>query len=175
MKKFVCTTLIILNVIWVQAQDTSELYAEKTSSIDSLITNLYSVISGEKGEERNWNLMKHLFYANSKLIPTGRNKEGDFLARYMTVDDYINTSGKWLTDNGFFEKEIHRTVDVFGNIAQVFSTYEAFNSEADEKPFMRGINSIQLLFDENRWWIVNIFWMQETPNNPIPEMYLPKH
>lgn len=174
MKKFVCTTLIIFNALWIQAQDTAELYTEKTSSIDSLITNLYSVISGEKGQERNWDLMKHLFYANSKLIPTGRNQEGDFLARYMTVDDYINSSGKWLTDNGFFEKEIHRKVDLFGNIAQVFSTYEAFNSENDEKPFMRGINSIQLLFDENRWWIINIFWMQETPNNPIPDMYLPK-
>ncbi|WP_250432623.1 hypothetical protein [Hanstruepera flava] len=175
MKKFVCTILIIFNTFWVQAQDAAELYAEKTSSIDSLITNLYGVISGEKGQERNWDLMKHLFYANSKLIPTGRNQEGDFLARYMTVDDYINSSGKWLTDNGFFEKEIHRKVDVFGNIAQVFSTYEAFNSEADEKPFMRGINSIQLLFDENRWWIVNIFWMQETKDHPIPETYLPKN
>ncbi len=166
--------VIIMQAPFCQAQDLNELYETKTASIDSTITTLYGVISGEKGEERNWELMKHLFYPNAKLIPTGMNEEGVFLARYMTPDDYINSSGKWLIDNGFFEIETHREVNQFGNIAQIFSTYESFNSEADEKPFMRGINSIQMLYDGSRWWIVNIFWMQESPENPIPEKYLPK-
>jgi uncharacterized protein YciI len=38
---------------------------------------------------------------------------------------------------------------------------------------MRGINSIQLLYDNNRWWVVNIYWSQESKSNPIPEGYLP--
>jgi len=42
-------------------------------------------------------------------------------------------------------------------------------------PFMRGINSIQLLNDDNRWWIINIYWTQESEENPIPDMYLPKN
>ncbi len=92
----------------------------------------------------------------------------------MTVDDYITVSGPWLVDNGFYEKEIHREVQVFGNIAQVFSTYECFHSKTDETPFMRGINSIQLLFDGQRWWIINIYWAQATAENPIPKAYLPE-
>jgi hypothetical protein len=174
MKKSLCFALFVMTCFLMQSQDKAELYEQKVSSIDSTITTLYAVISGEKGEERNWDLMKHLFHSDAKLIPSGFNQESDFLARYMTVDDYISASGKWLTDNGFFEKEIHREVNQFGNIAQVFSTYEAFNSETDEKPFMRGINSIQMLYDGSRWWIINIFWMQESPENPIPENYLPK-
>ena len=174
MKKSAFIVIFVLNIFWVQAQENSELYLEKVSSIDSTITNLYAVISGEKGEERNWELMKYLFHANAKLIPTGQNQEGDFLAQYMTVDDYISTAGSWLIENGFFEKEIHREVNQFGNIAQVFSTYESFYSEADDKPFMRGINSIQMLYDGSRWWVINIYWMQESPENPIPEIYLPK-
>lgn len=174
MKKPLCIAFFMLTCFWMQSQDKTELYEQKVSSIDSTIVTLYDVISGEKGQERNWDLMKYLFYSNAKLIPSGFNQESDFLARYMTVDDYISTSGKWLTDNGFFEKEIHREVNQFGNIAQVFSTYEAFNSQIEEKPFMRGINSIQMLYDGARWWIINIFWMQESPENPIPENYLPK-
>ena len=93
----------------------------------------------------------------------------------MTVDDYIKSSGKWLVENGFFEKEIYRTTNTFGNITQVFSTYESFYSEADKKPFARGINSIQLLNDGKRLWIINIYWTQESTTNPIPVAYLPKH
>ena len=74
----------------------------------------------------------------------------------------------------FFEKEISRKVEQFGNIAQVFSSYEAFHSESDAQPFMRGINSIQLLYDNQRWWIVNVYWMQESAEHPIPEVYLKK-
>ena len=87
-------------------------------------------------------------------------------------DQYIQTSGKWLLENGFFEKEIGRKTDQFGNMAQVFSTYESFKTKSDTKPFMRGINSIQLLNDGKRWWIINIFWQGETPNQPIPKKYI---
>ena len=117
--------------------------------------------------------MKFLFHPDAKLIPTGKNKEGLYNARFMTSDDYIENNGNWLIENGFFEKEIHRTVNTFGSITQVFSTYESFHSESDSNPFMRGINSIQLLNDGNRWWIINIYWKQETEDNPIPDMYLP--
>ena len=70
------------------------------------------------------------------------------------------------------KKRFLRRVEYFGSIAHVFSSYESFHTETDEEPFMRGINSIQLLNDGNRWWIVNIYWSQESKNNPIPEVYL---
>ena len=149
-------------------------YSDQVATIDATIETLYSVISGDAGVERDWDLFKFLFRKNAKLIPTGRNKEDKQIARYMSPEDYINTSGKWLLENGFHEKEINRVTESFGNIAHVFSTYESYKSKSDEKPFMRGINSIQLLNDGERWWIVNIFWMQESSNNPIPKAYLPK-
>ena len=53
------------------------------------------------------------------------------------------------------------------------STYETYWSEEDAAPFMRGINSIQLLYKDGRWWVVTIFWDNESPENPIPAEYLP--
>ena len=65
-------------------------------------------------------------------------------------------------------------MEAFGNIAHVFSTYESKHAKDDAKPFARGINSMQLLRDGDRWWLVTIFWDSEKPSNPIPSEYLPK-
>jgi len=167
-------TLLFSLSITIQAQSPREKHINKVQTLNSTILTLYAVISGEKGQERDWELMKFLFHPEAKLIPSGKNKEGVYVARYMTPDDYILSNGQWLIDEGFFEKEIHRSVNTFGNITQVFSTYESYKSEADEMPFMRGINSIQLLNDGERWWILNIYWTQESQENPIPKEYLPK-
>ncbi|MBQ4822439.1 hypothetical protein [Aquimarina sp. MMG016] len=175
MKKSFLTILFLLAIIAIQAQENNEKYLDKVKTLDSTLETLYAVISGEKGEERNWELFRFLFKPNARLIPSGKNKDGIYGLRYLSPDDYIKSSGKWLIENGFFEKEIHRATNTFGNITQVFSTYESFKSKSDTDPFMRGINSIQLLDDSNRWWVVNIYWTQETEQNPIPKEYLPKH
>lgn len=143
-------------------------------TINSTINTFYSVISGEKGQPRDWSLFKFLFHPEAKLITSGKDNESNFQIRFMKPDDYVKSSGKWSVDNGFIQKEIHRTVDAFGNIAHVFSTFESFHSKEDPKPFMRGINSIELLNDGKRWWIINILWDNENRRNPIPRNYLPK-
>jgi len=168
MKKIFLILLCYPAFFWAQKSD----YSSKVQTIDSTIETLYSVISGEKGEERNWELFKYLFHEDAKLIPSGANRQGVVGVRYLTKDQYIQTSGKWLLENGFFEKEIGRKTDQFGNMAQVFSTYESFKTKSDTKPFMRGINSIQLLNDGKRWWIINIFWQGETSEQPIPKKYI---
>jgi hypothetical protein len=157
------------------AQTSNEMYHDKVESLDTTLHTLYAVISGEKGEARDWELFAFLFHPDAKLIPTGKNEEGVIEARFITPEGYIERSGNWLVENGFFEKEIHRAVQTFGNITQVFSTYESFRSEADDAPFMRGINSIQLLNDGERWWIINIYWMQESEEHSIPTDYLPSN
>jgi hypothetical protein len=81
-------------------------------------------------------------------------------------------SGKYLEENGFFEKEVARRVESFGNIAHVFSTYESRHKADDAQPFARGINSIQLMNDGKRWWIVTVFWQGEDKSNPLPDKYL---
>jgi len=181
MKKTITNILtLIFFAGWLQAQQTTkkdsldDKYSEKVSSIDATVNTLYQVISGEKGEERNWELLKYLFHPDAKMIASGRNREGKIGARYSSPDGYINYSGKWLVENGFFEDELHRVTEQFGSLAHVFSTYQTFHSKKEAKPFMRGINSIQLLHDGHRWWVVNIYWSQEKPDNPIPKKYLPK-
>lgn len=175
---FVLLVLTSFNGLKAQNNDekkTTTFTVDKTvvSTLDATIKSLYDVISGEKNEPRNWKQFKFLFKPDAKLIAAGKDKNGNYRTHFMTPEDYIKSSGKWLVNNGFIETEIHRNLDTFGNIAHAFSTYHAFHSATDEEPFMRGINSIQLTNDGSRWWIVNIFWTQESRRNPIPDKYLP--
>ena len=89
-----------------------------------------------------------------------------------TIDDYVTTAGPSLLQNGFFEVEIHRVTEEFGNIAHLFSTYESRRDPDDPEPFVRGINSFQVIYDGERWWVLNIFWTDER-TAPIPAKYLP--
>jgi len=173
MKKVVI--LFFLVSLSLNAQEETKDYSKHVVTLDSTIETLYAAISGDAGVERDWALFKYLFHKDAKLIPTGKNKDGKHVARYMTPDDYIKSSGKWLFENGFHELEINRETQTFGNITQVFSTYESFKNKSDTEPFMRGINSIQLMNDGQRWWVINIYWMQESEDSPIPKNYLPKN
>ncbi len=147
--------------------------AEDFNSIEYVITTLYSVISGDAGVERDWDLFKSLFTENAKLIPANRPKEGIRKANYISPEQYVESAGAYLKENGFHEIEINRVGEVFGDMAHLFSTYAGYRSNEDTEPFVRGINSIQLMNDGTRWWIVNIYWMPEDDQMPIPKMYLP--
>jgi hypothetical protein len=148
--------------------------AADVESIDAIVAALYDVISGEAGKPRDWNRMRSLFAPEGRLMAVGKRPEGTVVLRTMTVEDYIGRNAKAFATTGFFEREAARTSEVFGQIAQVFSTYESRHAAGDAKPFQRGINSIQLVHDGKRWWIVNLVWRAEDEGLPLPERYLRK-
>ena len=144
------------------------------ASVDAIIAALYDVISGPAGEARDWDRFRSLFVADATLIPTGvRTGETKVSARVITVEDYIESSGAMLEERGFFESEIGRVTEQFGNMVHAFSTYDSrWTPEGDV--FQRGINSIQLLDDGERWWIVNVMWWGVGPDVEIPAKYRKK-
>ena len=153
-------------------QSTGTVRPEDVSSIDAIVAALYDVISGPAGQKRDWDRFHGLFAPGARLIPTGRRADGTQVMRMLTPDEYAANSGPMLERNGFFEREIGRRTEQFGGIAHVFSTYDSKRLATDSAPFARGINSIQLLNDGKRWWVVTIFWDSERPDNPLPARYL---
>jgi hypothetical protein len=142
------------------------------ASIDSIIAAVYDVISGPADKKRDWDRMRSLFVPGARLIPTGPRPGGAYGTRVLTIDEYIERSSGFFEKEGFFEREAARRTEQFGQIAQAFSTYESRHAPADAKPFQRGINSIQLMNDGKRWWVVTIFWQSEDEKTPLPEKYL---
>lgn len=141
-------------------------------SIDAIIEAVYDVISGPAGA-RDWDRMRSLFIPEARLIAVGTAPDGSFNKRVMSLDDYIERAGGYFEQNGFVERELARRTERFEHIAHAFSTYESLHSVDDPEPFSRGINSFQLMFDGERWWVVTIYWEAETPDKPIPDKYLP--
>lgn len=146
--------------------------SKDVASADAIIAALYDVISGPLGQKRNWDRFRSLFVPGARLIPTSVAADMTRRIRVMTPDEYATASGSRLEQAGFFEREISRTGETFGNVTHAFSTYESRRAAADDKPFARGINSIQLFNDGARWWIVTVYWDSERKDNPLPAKYL---
>jgi hypothetical protein len=146
--------------------------AADVATRDAIVAALYDSISGPAGE-RDWERFRGLFIPEAQLIASFKKKDGTLGYKAMTVQGYIDGAGKYFKEHGFYEQEISRKAETFGSITQIFSTYES-RETPDGKPFERGINSIQLLNDGSRWWVVDVYWTGETAENPIPERYLSK-
>jgi hypothetical protein len=169
---FLAAVVMALTIEGQSLAQESESYPNpaEVASLDAIVGALYHVISGPAGP-RDWHRFHSLFDPDARLIPTGRTPEGAWEPRAMTPEGYVERAGEYFATNGFFQEEIARRVELYGHIAHVFSTYQS-RTAADQEPFIRGINSIQLFDDGNRWWIVSIMWDDERGGGPIPERYL---
>lgn len=141
------------------------------ASIDAIIAALYEVISGPAGQARDWNRLRSLFVPTGRMMPVGQRPDESVGMRLLQVNDYIAQSGPLLVEKGFHERELARRTERFGHIAHVFSTYEG-RLAGDDHP-IRGINSIQLMHDGKRWWIVSLMWEAESATQALPAQYLP--
>ncbi len=130
--------------------------------IDGIINALYTVISGPAGE-RDWNRFRSLFHKDAFMGAMTPKRE----FRKFSPEEYIQRNSPYFLKNAFNEKEIGRTVNQFGNIAQVFTAYEYTAGNTNPKK-QRGINSVELVNEQGRWWIMSVSWEEETSSLPLP-------
>jgi len=161
MKLFVCATVISALAPLGIATD--------TDSIDTAVRACYDVISGLAGT-RDWARFQSLFAEGARLIPIRQTAQGS-LPAVMTPEDYEKRAGANFEKNAFYESEVARRVETFGDIAHVFSTYESRRAPG-EKPFARGINSFQLVKTAAGWKIMTILWDSEREGLSLPQKYL---
>jgi hypothetical protein len=145
---------------------------DDVGTLDGLIAAYYDVISGPAGQPRQWSRDRTLYIPDIRFVSMSIGKDGKPVARTMSHQQFVDASDQGL-QAGFYEEEVHRTTERFGNIAHVFSTYES-RVKADGPLIARGINSIEAFFDGKRWWIASAIWDDERPDNPMPPEYLPK-
>jgi hypothetical protein len=143
------------------------------ASVDAILGAVYDVISGPQGAARDWDRFRSLFVPGARLIPTGARQGGGYGHQVLTSDEYVTRVGPQLETRGFFEVEIGRVAERYGPVVHLMSAYESRFTSADQpEPDVRGVNSFQLFFDGERWWVVTIFWSGETPDNPIPDRFI---
>ena len=135
------------------------------AAINATLDRVYSVISGPVWQERDWDAMRALFTPEARL--TAIRADG---VHGGTVDEYIGRSGPFLISRGFTESALINRIDIYGDLAQAWSSYAGKWTEDDGSTgSVRGINSFQLMRQtDGRWLVQSIFWQAETPENPLP-------
>jgi hypothetical protein len=125
-------------------------------TVDEIVSELYASISGPAGV-RNWDRLRRLFAPGARMIPTSRDGK-QIGATALDVEGFIARATLAVAQDGFYEQETSRREERYGPMVHVWSTYACRRSPSDPAPFMRGVNSIQLLHDGNRYWVISIYW-----------------
>ena len=136
--------------------------------IDDVINAMYAAISGAPGE-RDWARLRRLFHPRAQLVRTGVDSPGTPTAHVFTIAEYMRNASDLLQDRPFHEIEIARRSVRFGNVAQVFSAYEARSEPDCDSLIKRGMNMMHLYDDGVRWWIVQMIWDDERDGVELPE------
>jgi len=142
---------------------------EDVKTMNGLLQAIYDVISGPAGD-RDWDRFRSLCVPQARFTATRNAPDGSVAVITWGVDDFVATYHDVFKKMSFYENAIVNRPQTYGNVTQVFSSYESRKTPG-EKPFARGINSIQLINDGKRWWVHSILWDQERPGNPLPPQY----
>ena len=131
------------------------------AEIGAAIDEMYAMISGPTGP-RDWSRQEKCFLPEARQVRTWVDEQGRAAKKSMSLDDYSRDTTPFFAANAFYEVETGRRIDVFGNIAHVWSNYEARRTPDEEPPERRGINSIQLFkHADHGWRIIHMIWDNE--------------
>jgi len=147
---------------------------EAFQTIDSVINTLYKSVSFDAGSEPDWDLLRSLLFTDAVFVM--RTSRSSPMQKFST-DEFIDLFKRDITtynmrETGFNERVAGYAADTFGRLTHAFVVYEVRLQPEDERPLQRGVDSIQLVHNEGRWWIASITNDIETPDNPIPERFL---
>ncbi len=153
--------------------------ASDVDTVDHLLASLYDVISGPAGQPRDWDRFRSLFLPDGRLgvirpdiAATGSDPAHKGDIAFLSPDMYVERDDPYFKTHGFFEHSIRNRVEQFGNLVEVWSTYESRHAANDDKPFARGVNCLQIVHAQGRFWIASILWDEERPGVTLPEKYL---
>lgn len=130
---------------------------DDASTPEKIVHTAYALISGRAGEPRDWDRWRALHSPGARLIAIETGDDGAPFARVMSPGDFIASRSPFFAVSDFFEWETAREEKRCGSLVQVWSSYTAAH-EPGGHPIRRGVNSIQLWNDGERWWILSVAW-----------------
>ena len=172
MKTFLAILCVLVVALPVAADERVPVpgLAEAARTPEGLVRALYDMVSFDAGPEPDWEMFRQVFLEEALLVFSPR---GDQPMRPMSVDDFIEDWRAFfrdyeIGDKGFYETIAALEVTEFGGMAHAFVIFEPrIGKEAPEQQ-LRGLDSIELSFDGERWWVAAITTEFEGPGKTIP-------
>lgn len=145
------------------------------STVDGVLTELYASVTRAPGAPFAWDRLRAIMLPGGLLVPQRQMTGGE--TRMMDVEAFIAwIDAGWapilgtLQDAGFFERQTNVIVEAYGDVAHAFSTYEKGPYEP-RRVQGRGVNAVQLVRRDGRWYVLSITWDEENAAGPLPERY----
>jgi hypothetical protein len=133
--------------------------------LDSTLKDLYASISFAEGGEPQWQRMERVFHPHARLTRiTPEGIEHFDLQGFRAMALEMFDCGVYTS---FFEIEIARRACLFGALAHVLSIYETKRSAEARSCLARGVNSIQLLWQQDEWRVLSLLWDEEGQEQPL--------
>jgi hypothetical protein len=154
-----------------QAGTQTHLPAGATSTPEGLIRALYDMVSFDAGPEPDWGMFREVFLEDAVLVFSPSRAQP---MRVMSVDDFIQDWRDFFRDaelagKGFYETISALEVTEFGGLAHAFVIFEPRIGTESSHRQIRGLDSIELCFDGERWWVAAITTDFEGPGKSIPD------
>jgi hypothetical protein len=132
-----------------------------TQDIGRLVRAIYECISGPAGAPRDWARFRYLYHPRGLSLRTVVEADGSTRAVVFDVESYIADVEGLFATQSFYEVETDQRIERFGQIAHVWSKYDARPSADSPVLLKRGANSIQLCHEHGRWWVFSTIWDNE--------------
>jgi hypothetical protein len=133
-----------------------------------VVRELYRLVTIEKGQVTDWEQVRGLFLPQAVIVLRVSKTESQVFDVQGWIDDFVAWNNKAkVVETGFSEKIVTLKPRVFRDIANVFVLYEA-SITGSTRPPTKGVDSIELIRKDGRWWIAAI--TNDLPNaeNPLP-------
>jgi len=139
---------------------------------EGVCAKMLEFISFEKDEVKDWDEYRNLFLPNAQKM-SFRPSPGESLSKQVrgqNIEEFVRYWGPQYPKSGFEEYVIGVDVKEFNGIASVFQSF--YCKTLDGSYEARGVNAYQVVFLNNRWWIVSTIFTNETDEVKLPNELL---
>ncbi len=142
------------------------------TTLDGIMRAFYEVVNIAPDGPRQWSRDRTLYSPWIRFVATGNSSTTGRTEVQVLDHQQLVEETEPLIKQGFREREIHRSTRSYGHITHIDSTYETEFGLGAKAKKSRGVNSVELYFDGQRWWIASVMWMSEDKDHPIPSELL---
>jgi len=136
---------------------------------EGVVRELYRLVCIPVGGETDWDQVRNLFLPAAVIHLRVSRDASDTFTLDGWIDDFIAFNEKARSsERGFEEKIVRLSTTEFRDIAHVLVLYQARMLDWGDRPPSEGVDSIELIRKDGRWWIAAITNDIPDQENPIP-------
>ncbi len=141
-------------------------------AIRAIVDDVYAIVSGDKGEARDWDRLRRHFAPGGAMHVSMRRGGQDAAARF-DLEQFIAMATRNSQEQAFYEQPLVTRVEAFAGVAHAWSSYTERRAK-DAEPFGRGVNCFSFVKGKDGWRIATIAWSEENDLDKLPASMLPQ-